>query len=62
MYSKIIALKDKLQKLKEKGNTGNVFFAAFRVVDGRLKMYSDASVDKVCFERSGSRLKYRLKI
>lgn len=45
-----------------KGNTGNVFFAAFRVVDGRLKMYSDASVDKVCFERSGSRLKYRLKI
>lgn len=45
-----------------KGETGNVFFAAFRVVAGRLKMYSDPVVDKVCFRRSGSRLKYRLKM
>ena len=44
-----------------KGETGNVFFAAFRVVQGRLKMYSDPTVDKVCFHREGSRLKYRLK-
>lgn len=44
-----------------KGDTGNVFFAAFRVVQGRLKMYSDPAVDKVCFQRVGSRLKYRLK-
>lgn len=43
-----------------KGETGNVNFAAFRVVNGRLKMYSDPSVDKVRFWRSGSRLKYRL--
>lgn len=44
-----------------KGDTGNVFFAAFKVVNGRLKMYSDPTVDKVCFRRVGSRLKYRLK-
>ena len=44
------------------GDTGNVFFAAFRVVAGRLKMYSDPTVDKVCFRRVGSRLKYRLKM
>lgn len=44
-----------------KGETGNVFFAAFRVVNGRLKMYSDPTVDKVCFQRTGSRLKYKLK-
>lgn len=43
-----------------KGETGNVNFAAFRVVGGRLKMYSDPTIDKVCFERVGSRLKYRL--
>lgn len=43
-----------------KGETGNVNFAAFKVVGGRLKMYSDPSVDKVCFKRVGSRLKYRL--
>lgn len=43
-----------------KGDTGNVYFAAFKVVSGRLKMYSDPSVDKVRFRRVGSRLKYRL--
>ena len=45
-----------------KGETGNVYFAAFRVVNGRLKMYSNQTVDKVCFRRTGSRLKYRLKV
>lgn len=56
---------DNYAKQKEtelKGATGNVFFAAFRVVAGRLKMYSDPTVDKVCFRRVGSRLKYRLKM
>lgn len=56
---------DNYVKQKEtelKGDTGNVFFAAFRVVAGRLKMYSDPTVDKVCFRRVGSRLKYRLKM
>ena len=56
---------DKYVQEKEadlKGDTGNVFFAAFKVVNGRLKMYSDPTVDKVCFKREGSRLKYRLKI
>lgn len=43
-----------------KGDTGNVYFAAFKVVGGRLKMYSDPSVDKVRFVRKGSRLGYRL--
>lgn len=43
-----------------KGDTGNVYFAAFRVVGSRLKMRSDPSVDKVRFVRVGSRLKYRL--
>ena len=45
-----------------KGETGNVNFAAFAVKDGRLKMYSDPSVDKVCFKRRGSRLAYRLQL
>ena len=45
-----------------KGETGNVHFAAFKVVKGRLKMYSDPTVDKVRFRRVGSRLKYRLKM
>lgn len=55
---------DKYIRQKEselKGDTGNVFFAAFKVVNGRLKMYSDPTVDKLCFRREGSRLKYRLK-
>lgn len=50
------------KETKLKGETGNVFFAAFKVINGRLKMYSDPAVDKVCFRRVGSRLKYRLKI
>lgn len=45
-----------------KGDTGNVFFAAFKVISGRLKMYSDPNIDKVRFQRVGSRLKYRLKL
>lgn len=45
-----------------KGETGNVYFAAFKVANGRLKMYSNPAVDKVCFHRTGSRLKYRLKV
>lgn len=44
-----------------KGETGNVHFAAFKVVKGRLKMYSDPTVDKMRFSRKRSRLKYRLK-
>lgn len=43
-----------------KGDTGNVYFAAFKVVNGRLKMYSDPEVDKVRFIRIGNRLFYRL--
>lgn len=43
-----------------KGETGNLFFAAFRVVGSRLKAYSDPNVDKVRFVRHGSRLAYRL--
>lgn len=43
-----------------KGETGDVNFAAFKVINGRLKMYSDPNVDKVRFVRVGSRLKYRL--
>lgn len=43
-----------------KGDTGNVYFAAFKVVNGRLIMYSDPSVDRVRFVRRGSRLKYRI--
>ncbi|MGF0017482.1 hypothetical protein [Sporofaciens sp. SGI.106] len=45
-----------------KGETGNVFFAAFKVINGRLIMYSDPEVDKVHFFRSGSRLKYRINL
>lgn len=43
-----------------RGDTGNVYFAAFKVVNGRLLMYSDPNVDKVRFLRVGSRMKYRL--
>ena len=50
------------KKADLKGETGNVFFAAFRVVTGKLKLYSDPAVDKVRFRRTGSRLKYRLKM
>lgn len=45
-----------------KGDTGNVYFAAFKVRGSRLKMYSDPKVDKVRFTRKGSRLKYRIKL
>ena len=45
-----------------KGDTGNVYFAAFAVKSGRLKMYSDPAVDKVRFARKGSRLSYRLQL
>lgn len=45
-----------------KGETGNVYFAGFAVVKGRIKMYSDPTVDKVRFRREGSRLKYRLAL
>lgn len=50
------------KEVELRGETGNVHFAAFRVVAGRLKMYSDPTVDKVRFRRVGSRLKYRLKM
>ena len=51
-------VKGKEQELK--GETGDVYFAAFKVVNGRLKMYSDPELDKVRFVRIGSRLKYVL--
>ena len=51
-------IEQKKQELK--GDTGNVNFAAFKVINGRLKMYSDPTVDKVRFARKGSRLTYRL--
>lgn len=53
-------VKEKETQLK--GETGNVYFAGFAVVKGRLKMYSDPEVDKVRFRREGSRLKYRLAL
>ena len=43
-----------------KGETGNVFFAGFKVENGRLKMLSDPKMDKVIFFRKGSRLAYKL--
>ena len=48
------------KELELKGDTGNVYFSSFRVVNGRLKMYSDPSVTKIVFRRVGSRLKYRV--
>lgn len=56
---------DNYVKQKEselRGETGNVYFAAFKVVKGRLIMTSDPTVDKVRFRREGSRLKYRLAL
>lgn len=55
---------DKYVKSKEqelKGDTGNVYFASFRVVGGRLKMYSDPAATKIAFRRVGSRLRYRVQ-
>lgn len=43
-----------------RGETGNVYFAAFKVEAGRLKMYSDPEIDRVRFVRVKSRLLYRL--
>lgn len=48
---------DKYIRQKEselKGDTGNVFFAAFKVVNGRLKMYSDPTVDNYACRRISS--------
>ena len=53
-----VYVKEKESQLK--GETGNVYFAAFKVVNGRLIMYSDPEIDKVRFVRIGSRLMYRL--
>lgn len=52
----------KQKEVELKGETGNIYFAGFAVVKGRLKMYSDPTVDKVRFRREGSRLKYRLAL
>ena len=55
---------DNYVKQKEtelKGDTGNVYFPSFRVVAGRLIMYSDPQVDRIRFYRKGSRLMYQLK-
>lgn len=50
------------KEMELKGDTGNVYFASFAVVNGRLRMYSDPTIDKVRFRRKGSRLSYRLNI
>lgn len=52
-------VQSKQQELK--GDTGNVYFASFRVVNGRLKMYSDPAATKIAFRRVGSRLRYRVQ-
>ena len=55
---------DNYVKQKEtelKGDTGNVYFPSFRVVTGRLIMYSNPKVDRIRFYRKGSRLMYQLK-
>lgn len=55
---------DNYVKQKEtelKGDIGNVYFPSFRVVAGRLIMYSDPKVDRIRFYRKGSRLMYQLK-
>ena len=43
-----------------KGERGDVYFAAFKVVGSRLIMCSDPTIDKIHFYREGSRLKYRV--
>lgn len=53
-------VKEKENQLK--GETGNVYFAGFRIVKGRLIMTSNPDVDKICFCREGSRLKYRIAL
>ena len=45
-----------------KGERGDVYFAAFKVVGSRLIMCSDSTIDKIHFYREGSRLKYRVAL
>ena len=45
-----------------KGERGDVYFAAFKVVGSRLIMCSDPTIDKIHFYREGSRLKYRVAL
>lgn len=52
----------KQKEVELKGETGNVYFACFRIVKGRLIMTSDPNIDKVRFRREGSRLKYRIAL
>lgn len=52
-------VRGKEQELK--GDTGNVYFASFRIVGGRLKMYNDPAATKIAFRRIGSRLRYRVQ-
>lgn len=49
-------------KANLKGDPGNVYFASFKVVKGRLKMYANPEVDKIRFIRYGSRLSYRVNL
>ena len=53
-------VKEKETQLK--GETGNVYFAAFKVVGSKLIMRSDPTIDKIHFYREGSRLKYRVAL
>lgn len=50
------------KKTQLKGDTGNVYFASFRVIRGHLKMYSDPTATKITFTRRRSRLSYRVRI
>lgn len=52
----------KQKEVELKGETGNVYFAGFRIVKGRLIMTSNPDADKICFRREGSRLKYRIAL
>lgn len=45
-----------------KGERGDVYFAAFKVVGSKLIMCSDPTIDKIHFYREGSRLKYRVAL
>lgn len=49
-------------KTNLKGDPGNVYFASFKVIKGRLKMYANPDVDKMRFIRHGSRLSYRVNV
>lgn len=52
----------KQKEVELKGETGNVYFAGFRIVKGHLIMTSNPDADKICFRREGSRLKYRIAL